>query len=546
MTALVLMTLLACTDKDADDTGGTTDGGAPDGGSGDGGTGGTVTQEGCEDRHAAFIAALEADLAGQDAPGVSAAIMEGGVVTCRVALGRKHAEGEEVPGVDTLFQLGSTTKMFTSLATLQRVEDGGLTLDTTLAQAYPDSEFAFDDTWNDLVTVEHMLTHQGGFYDYFDWAGSSDDADLAAFHEEVFFPYLWLMNEPGAFWNYSNPNFDVAGLIVEALDDRWFADLMVEDVFQPLGMTRTYMRKEQAVADGDYATGVGYFFGLNGATDYGPVGIDDVPDVASARPAGAGTWSTPTQVLQMARFLVEGDPAVLSDALRQEMTTLRVPLELTADDAGYGTGILVFPGLTIGDDYYPVPVWEHGGNTLSYSSAFYVLPEQGFAISILDSGYGSYWPAALTAAFEDLAGLPTPTTVPEYTFDPARLDLHTGTYEDTYGFGEMLVTRGGDTLFLELPLLTSLGYVVEPELEPISSDLWLVYLDGYPYDLTFLGAQDGGQSRWIRNRAFVGTRFEGKDLAAAPPDRAAVRQALLRARLPQGPRLGPGASLRLR
>lgn len=543
MTALILITLLACKDKDADDTGGTPDGGATDGGTADGGTGEVVTQAGCEDRHAAFIAALEADLADQDMPGVSAAIMEGGVVTCRVALGRKHAEGDEVPGVDTLFQLGSTTKMFTSLATLQRVEDGALSLDTTLAQAYPDSEFDFDEAWNDAVTIEHMLTHQGGFYDYIDWAGTDADADLAAFHEEVYFPYLWLMNEPGAFWNYSNPNFDLAGLIIEAMDDRWFPDLMVEDVFQPLGMTRTFMRKDQAVADGDYATGVGYFVTAGGGTSYGPVGIDDVPDAASARPAGAGTWSTPTQMLEMARFLMEGDPAVLSDALRQQMTTSLVSLQMTPDDAGYGTGIFVYPGLSIYDDYYPVPVWEHGGNTLSYSSAFYVLPEQGFAVSILDSGYGSYWPAALTVAFEELAGLPAPTTAPEYEFDPARLDLHVGTYDDAYNVGEIIISREGDGLLVEAPLLTSLGYVVEPELEPISSDLWLVYLDGYAYDLTFLGAEGGGQSRWIRNRAFVGTRVEGKDLAAAPPDRAAVRQALLRGRLPQGPRLGPVARL---
>lgn len=546
MHTLLVLALLGCGDKDGDDTG--TDGGTADGGgTGDGGTtGAVVTREGCEERHEGFIAGLEADLAVSEAPGVSAAILEDGVVTCRIALGRKAEGSEEVPGIDTLFQLGSTTKMFTALALLQRVEDGALTLETTLAEAHPASEFDYDADWNDAITMHHLLTHQGGFYDYLDWAGASDDADLAAWHEEVYFPYLWLMADPGSFWNYSNPNFDLAGLVVEGMDERWFPDIMVQDVFGPLGMDRTFMRKSEAQADGDYATGVGYSYGLTGDMSYGAVPIDQVPDPAAARPAGAGTWSTPAQVLQMARFLMEGDPAVLSDALRQQMVTAQVSLELTPDDAGYGYGIFLSPGFTLGEDYYELELWDHGGNALSYSSHFYAVPSQGFAVSILDSGYASSFSTAIIAALEDLVELPAPVEPPPYEFDPARLDLHVGTYEDAYNVGEMIVTRVDDGLHISMPLLEELGYVVEEELEPISSDLWLLTLDGVAYDLTFLGAEEGGQSQWVRNRSFVGTRVEDEAVSdtagpdtAAVADRAALRRALVQGQLRPGPRLGP-------
>lgn len=508
--------LLACTDPAStdtfDDSGATTasetgDGVDSAGDSADTGAVAVPSSEGCGPTHEAFVAALQSDLNASEALGVSAAVMENGEVTCRVALGRKAVEGDEAPDIETLFQIGSTTKMFTALALLQRVDDGQLSLDQSLASAYPDSEFTLNEGWNDAVQLGHLLTHQGGFYDYLDWTASDDDADLVNWHAETFFPSLWLMNDPGKFWNYSNPNFNLAGLIVEHADgDRYYPDLMVEDVFRPLGMNRTYQRKAEAEADGNYAEGYGYIMRGTGGSDYTDVPMRRVPDTASARPAGAGTWTTPEQMLAMAKFLIEGDPSVLADELRGEMVSSRVPLLLTPDGGGYGYGIFVSPGFTLADGYHAATLWDHGGNTLSYSSAFAILPEHGFAVSVLSSGYGTDFSVSVATAISSLVtDLPAAEPEPEYTWEPERLDLHVGTYADTYNLGEMVVSREGDALFIEIPLLDSLGYVVTPELIPVSSDIWYLELDGYYYDLTFI--DDGeGQSRWLRNRAFVGTR----------------------------------------
>lgn len=468
---------------------------------------GVPNEAGCEARHEPFIAALQTDLDASEALGVSAAVMEGGVVTCRVALGRRLVESEVAPDIETLFQIGSTTKMFTALALLQRVEAGDIALDQSLASAYPESEFDFDETWNDEVLLGHLITHQGGFYDYFDWSSSDEDSDLVDWHAEVFFPYLWLMNDPGHFWNYSNPNFNIAGLVVQAMDGgRAYPDIMVQDVFVPLGMTRTYQRKSEAEADGNYAEGFGYIMRGNREPDYGDVVIDDVPDLAAARPAGAGTWTTPTQLMQMASFLMEGDPTVLNDKARLAMGTSQVSIHGSAYDLGYGYGIFVYPGVRLLDGFHPTVAWDHGGNTLSYSSWFTVLPEYEFAISILSSGYGTdFSTAAATAIGSLIADLSPAEPPPEYEWDADRLDLHVGTYDDAYNLGEMLITREGDSLLVEIPLLEELGYVVAPELIPVGSDVWYLDLDGNYYDLTFIGEGDA-PSQWVANRAFVGTR----------------------------------------
>ena len=514
----VVPLLSACGDKDDDtgdwvDTG--TDGGATDGGAGDGGTEAPPTEEGCEERHADVIAAFEAELASYGVPAASFAIMEDGVVTCRVARGTRGGEADALADIETLFQLGSTTKMFTALGLLQKVEDGAFALDSTLAEVYPDSEFDLDDSWNDALVMEDLLTHRGAFYDYLDPTATGDDADLAEWHDTIFFPYLWLMADPGWYWNYANPNFDVAGLVVEAHDDRWFADVMREDVWGPLGMDRTYQRRSEVEADGNYALGEGYIYESKTSVVEGRAeSLEEVPDASHARPAGYHTWSTPTQQLAMARFLMEGDGAVLDDTMRQAMTAEHAPVPIgflfpfwSVDNYGYG--VMTGSGFALSDTaWYELEIWNHGGNTNLYTNDFYMVPSSGFAIAVMSAGYGTGFYDTVTQAIGDLVALPTATALPALEVDAEALAGHVGVYDDAYNVGEMIITLDddGEGLNIEMPLLESLGYVVAPELTPLTTDVWIATISGSAYDLTFHPGPVEGESEFLANRLFVGQR----------------------------------------
>ena len=496
----------------------------------------TVTELGCEPRHEAFIQALEADLAASGAPGVSAAILEDGVVTCRVARGTKAFEGTEPVDVDTAFQLGSTTKMFTAIAALQQVDRGPHTRDATLAELYPEREFALDEGWNDALTLHHLLSNQGGLYDYIDWTRSSVDSDLKSWHDVVLFGQLWLMTPPGELWNYSNPNFTIAGLIVETQDPegRTYRQVMAEDVFAPLGMTRTVQGNDAAAELGNLASSHG--LAIEGTTTVErAIPWEESPDPAHARPAGANTWSTPHDVLLAARFLIEGDPEVLSDTLREQMVDRQadVPDQPTA---GYGYGVFVYEGFNLGRPYYETPLWTHGGNTLSYTSQLFVLPEQGVAVSILSSGDGERFDNAVLQALS-LAELPPPVAPPERTFDGSRLDLHVGTYEDAYNWGRMIVDRDEDGLVVEMPDLAELGVDVEPRLSTVTDATFVATLNGQSFPFTFVG-EEGQPSEFMVSRSAVGTRTDAPQ-SLLPRDRE------LRRALPAAPRLGPGPGVEL-
>lgn len=490
----------------------------------------TTGDDGWDPRFDTLVEVAEAELAASSAPGLSVAVMEAGEITFARGFGTLAPDGagggDEPVTATTLFQIGSTTKMMTATALLQKVEAGDVSLDATLAEALPDLEFALGPDWNDQVRVEHLISHQGGFADYIDWEGSSDDEDLADFSYGFFADFLWLMNPPGVFWNYSNPNFSLAGLVTEEVDDRPWPDLLVDDVLLPLGMDRTYLRKEEVEDDGDYAES----FGWGSPTDLAMhhVTMDDIDDAAWARPAGLA-WSTPSQMVHFADFLMHGDTDVLGDDLRLEMVAEQVNTLWYMDEIHYGYGVFVDRGVmdSLGG-YHVTPVYEHGGNTLSFTSILYALPEHDVAVSILSSAYGTGFYGTLEAALQAAAEMGDPVEAPEYTIDPDRFDDHVGTYLDAYNVGEIIVTREGDDLRIEMPDLDSYGYNVAPELVPVSSDLFYVIIDGGYYDLTFIPEEEGGRSTYARNRAFVGIREEIEPDAGvrAPVERAAIERAL--------------------
>ncbi len=471
-------------------------------------------------RFDAFVEALKADLERSLAYGISAAVMEDGVVTFAEAFGSKDADGIEPLTRDTLMHVGSTTKQMTATALLRKVETGEVSLDDTLEELLPELEFELDSTWDDQITVHHLLTHQGGFRDWAPLDGSPDDAQLVDYTYGTFDDTYWLQNPPGAFYNYSNPGFALAGIITQTFDTRLWPDIMYEDILSPLGMDRTFFRKTEVEADGDYSLSFGYdadllMQGVGGLVATRPVAMEDVPDLAWGRPMGTGTWTTPTQLMAWAKFIMDGDPGVLSDELRGEITTAHVDTIYQAEMRSqvvaphYGYAMFIMNGYyALDGNWYEMRAWTHPGSALSFINVLYMLPEQKFAVDICMSagkGLADYWPS-LDAAITTLVDLPAPSEAPEFTIDPEQFDDHVGTYHDPYYLGDVIIARDGDTLLVEMPTMTENGHNVGQTLEAISSDIFNVYIDRGRHDITFIRGEPEGLSTYIRNRRFVATR----------------------------------------
>ncbi len=465
-----------------------------------------------EPTHPSFApieAAVAADLARANATAASVAVWLDGEVVWVGGFGHADPAGTAPPDEDTLFGIGSDTKKIAAIALLRQVAAGATTLDATVGTTLPDLHVAMAPGF-DATTMRQLLSHQSGIMDGTENTASTTDGALAAYAYGEFAATYHALVAPGRFYNYSNPGFSIAGLATQALDGRMWADIVEDDIFAPLGMTRTFARK--AEVDANHALGRGYT--VDDQAQVRDVSFAETWEAGFTRPAGH-VWSTPSDQMRLAAFLVDGDPAVLDPALRREVTRAQVPMypELPL---GYGFGLMIGRGLTIGEAYYDVPVWAHGGNTLTHTSTFYVLPEQRFAVSILSNGVGDDFTATALAAIRTLAGLPAPGVAPARPFDATQLDGLTGTYVEPYEIGDIAIARAGDGLTIQVPALDAVGVAYDHALVPITTHVWIAVIDGSELEVSFLAGPDG--EAYLRHREFVAVR--GATNAAAAPRHA--------------------------
>ncbi len=326
------------------------------------------------------------------------------------------------------------------------------------------------------------------------------------------------MAVPGEIWNYSNPNFSIAGLMTEQVDPagRPWADIVRDDLFTPLGMERCVARGGDALADGDYTVGAGV--GLSGlARDVGPADFDP----AFARPAGL-VWCTPTDMVTWGWALLGGHPEVLSEGVRAEL--LRPQIDLGYAEPGaqtYGFGLFIDQGFALSETEFSDKLRvDHGGNTLGHTSAFTLIPEDGVVVSVLASAYGADLSGTTRAALEAVDALGPLRAPPVIAPDPSQWADFVGSYKDVYNVGEMIVSEEGGELVVDCPLLDSLSIPYTRRLEPWGPRTFFWEVQGMTIDLSFLrpAGVTAGPAKYIRNRIFVATRDEGE----APPAVAAA------------------------
>lgn len=441
------------------------------------------------------------DLDNSSAVAVSIAIYKEGDVVFAEAFGEKVEGGGVTPSSNTLFQLGSITKMFTGVATLQMVERGLLSIDDKLVNTLPNMSYPAEQalTWQD-INIEHLMTHQSGLNDTYD--GSEGETPLLNYMISAYPQQNKQMNPPGIFHNYSNPNWSYLGAIVEYLSDEPYAQYMQENVFERLGMPRTTMDRTQVIADGDYALG----FVVQGQEEYALSDINQINVENTVIPAGSETWSTPTELLKMAEFLLNGNAAILSDQWRTEMTKAHVDTEVAGLPFNYGYGIYIKDGFIDSDDqFYDTDIWEHGGNTSAYTSMFWILPEKNVAISIMSSGGFTNFDKSMLAAIEAVTQLPAPEAEPTDPIDPSQYAKHEGVYTTDEGL-TIRVTANDNDLVITMDELDLAGIPYDSKLIPMGGNSFLSVIANEVIVVTFIPATEGGESVYYRTRISVGIK----------------------------------------
>lgn len=302
---------------------------------------------------------------------------------------------------DTLFAIGSISKVYTAMLIMALVDEGRLDLDAPVVTYLPDLRLA-DEHARDTITLRQLLTHQSGLFgDYFDDFGMGDDAlarCVASFHT------LRQLTAPGELWAYCNSGFMLAGRVVEVVTGQPFEAAMRARIFEPLGLDRSFFFAQEAIV---HPTAVGHALKTPGGDEHevrrkylfsrnvAPAGgiIADAGDLLTlaAFSMGDGMWN---------------DRRILSSETLQAMQTpqVRAANYLAAGFAewcGLGWAIRFIEG---------VKVVEHGGSITGFQVKLKVVPARRFAIAVLtNSARGGVVGDRVAAwALDHVLGLRTP------------------------------------------------------------------------------------------------------------------------------------------
>jgi len=433
-----------------------------------------------------------------DTPGASVAVIVDGQVVYEQGYGVMRRDGSDPVNARTQFRIGSVTKMLTAAAVMQQVDAGAVSLDDRLTRHVPEVDFLGH--WPaEVMTVEQLLTHSTGIPDLnFNPQGQTGPHALANWALSL--NNVGLHVPPGTFFNYSNPNFNLAGLVVERASGMEYRSYMANRVFAPAGMNRTTFDPAEVVAGGNYSYGH-TDDDSGGETVYAPDDYDNFP----YSPAGYA-FSTAGDLVRWAGLLSDGGGDVLSAQSAASMQTLHQSMD-TVPGFGYGYGIFVEP-------FYDRTIRQHGGNIWGWGAYLLWHPNQRFAVAVLANTFESLPDAAYCIA--DAVLEPDHSVVPNFPLDPDRLQLFEGDYDVTLRTSVMpipypvegLVWMGsGSQLLLHLSDPKT-GWTEVWVLDHAVLDLFLVDIDSdgiFDLDLSFHTSEgEPERLRWMRMRPVVG------------------------------------------
>ncbi|GAB2864188.1 serine hydrolase domain-containing protein [Lentzea nigeriaca] len=333
-------------------------------------------------------------IAKHDVPGAQVAILADGEIHDEAA-GVLSTHTQVPTTTDSVFKIGSITKLWTATLVQQLAGEGALSLDDPVRDRLPGFRLS-DREATATVTARHLLTHTSGIApNHFTDTGRDDDA-IARFvatlaDEEHLLP-------PGTLLSYSNTGFTVLGRLVEVLRGKPFHDVLREHLVTPVGLDTVATTPYEAIL---HRAAVGH--------------TGTVPTkkwAVSYRTAPSGS-----HLAMSARDLLT--------FVRHHLTDFSELLEPQVDPVpDFGDGIV---GWGLGWMLYPGGIAGHTGVSKGQKAFLRVAPAKDLAVAVLTNSTNGR-PLAYEIFNEigiDAAPPPTPPA------DPAPIDdwMH-GTYRN--------------------------------------------------------------------------------------------------------------------
>jgi CubicO group peptidase (beta-lactamase class C family) len=287
---------------------------------------------------------------------------------------------------DTVFRIGSVTKLFTAIAVMQLVEQGRVDLDTPANDCLRAYKLVPANAGWRPATLRHLLTHTAGIpevrgvadllhADFTPSGGRSAVLSVKAGEPmpslaEYYREGLRIVVEPGTAFAYTNHGFATLGQIVEDVSGMPLERYFRERIFDPLGMADSDLVRSERVAS---RLATGYVLGRSGPTA--------VPDREEIGAGHGAIYATPRDMVRFAAALLGGGANEHGRVLEPASLATMFEPHYQPDPRIPGMGLGFFRG-----DVGGRRVVGHDGILPGFNSTLLLAPADGVGLIAFTNG----------------------------------------------------------------------------------------------------------------------------------------------------------------
>lgn len=328
-------------------------------------------------------------------PGISAAIANSDGLLWEGTAGSANLTTGEPVQKHTLFGIGSITKTFIAVVTLQLVEEGRLSLNQT-PQDILGADVVGSVAGADTATLAQLLNHTSGIPTWEedpvwikDGRGAKQDPSHIWGRKEAL-PYISetpVTNAPGEAFSYSNTNHTLLGLVIEKVTGNDAVSEIKARILAPLGLSEIYLEGFQPVPKGRVAGRYHYntpefreAAGVHQAFAHLPPLADGEPAVFDASASNLSVEWTAGGMVATA-----GDLARYFAAFRAEKLLEPASMAVVKDWFPITQKIAVGHGLFRRETEGGYTVVGHTGGVLGFSAAAYWFEDRDIIVVVLSN-----------------------------------------------------------------------------------------------------------------------------------------------------------------
>ncbi|MFK7767754.1 MAG: serine hydrolase, partial [Mariniblastus sp.] len=314
----------------------------------------------------------------QHLPGLAVVVTENGKTVFKKGYGLANVENQTAVDPDkTLFRIGSVSKAFTFLVLTRLIDQGRLKRTDNVENFI--GNVGNPRNYKEPVTIDDLLMHTGGF----DQVGTgrhirdhhlnlkqrkSKRASLVDFLESN---NLRRVTDAGEMFRYDTYGVTLAGAIIEKVTGKPFAAAMKQEMFEPLGMNRSFVEVDETHFS-DLATGYGWRQGSFQARPY---------EVYLTTPASSIDM-TPADMGRLMEALTSGGANSNGRLLGKEITKAVLSPQFKTHPEFVGITHGFFESYTSNESNSSIHLSTigHGGSMDGYRCALTIIPEKQVGI----------------------------------------------------------------------------------------------------------------------------------------------------------------------